>query len=83
MAATRQDIRGWFNRAKEEGATHMVVVCDTFDNEDYPVSVLADQDVRDVVKEYDGKSMQRVMEVYDLSKDRDEQVNFPGRVFNL
>jgi hypothetical protein len=30
MATTRDDIRAWLKRAPE-GATHMLVVCDTFD----------------------------------------------------
>jgi hypothetical protein len=36
MATTMQDLREWYNRGKNIGATHMVVVCDTYDWEDYP-----------------------------------------------
>ncbi|TSC59680.1 MAG: hypothetical protein LiPW15_700 [Parcubacteria group bacterium LiPW_15] len=61
MATTKTTIARWLNQAKKDGATHLIVVCDTFDHEDYPVSVLPGKDVRKVYAEYDGKNMQRVM----------------------
>lgn len=53
----------------------MLVVCDAFSYEDYPVSVLPGQDVRKVFDEYNAKSMQRVMEVYALHLDWKVQMN--------
>lgn len=38
MAATKEFIRNWLQRATKEDS-HMLVVCDTFDYEDYPVFV--------------------------------------------
>ena len=40
MAATRKDIKTWFVEGKEKGATHMIIVCDSFSYEDYPVFVM-------------------------------------------
>ena len=74
MATTQQDIREWFERGVEQGATHMIVVCDTFDYEDYPVYVPPDKIPQVVYEEYQGKNMQRVMEVYDLSEDMEAQL---------
>jgi len=38
MGTTREQIRGWLERGVvADGATHMVVACDTFDWEDYLV----------------------------------------------
>lgn len=74
MATTRQDIKGWIEEAKENGATFVVIVCDTWDYEDYPVEVKPTQDVREVVKHYNGPNMQKVMEVYDLNKDINQQL---------
>jgi len=54
--------------------THMIVVCDTFSWEDYPVFVTRDQDVREVEAEYDDVNMQRIMEVYSLSMDIEKQL---------
>lgn len=42
MTTTRDDIRQWIKRAPK-GTTHMIVACDTFEWEDFPV--YADQDV--------------------------------------
>lgn len=66
MGTSREDIRGWFRAGVQQGATHMIVMCDTFDYDDYPVFVKPDQDVREIVKERNGKNMQELMEVYDL-----------------
>lgn len=82
MATTKADIEGWLVSAKEEKATHLIVVCDSFDYEDYPVYVLKGQDVRKVVESYHGKNMQRVMEVYNLSKPLKAQLA-EERAYNL
>ena len=74
MAATKQDLIAWFNRGVEQQATHMIVVCDTWDHEDYPVYVSSDQDARTEAAKYSGPNMQKVMEVYDLHLDRDQQM---------
>jgi hypothetical protein len=81
MATTQENIRRWFVRGVEKKATHLIVVCDTFDWDDYPVYVLQNQKVHEVENEYNGKSMQKVMEVYNLSMDIEEQLN-QTRAFN-
>ena len=77
---TREDIKQWLERADPED-THMIVVCDTYDWDDYPVFVKNNQDVREIEKEYQGKSMQKVMEVYRLDLDHEQQLD-SGRSFN-
>lgn len=76
MAATLDDIRGWLENGKnQKDITHLIVVCDTFDYDDYPVYVSSKQNVREVFDEYDDKNMQRVMEVYSFRRDVDAQLN--------
>lgn len=75
MAATKQDIRGWFEKGIENGATHLIVVCDTYDHDDYPVYVEPSEDVRKRHADFNGKNMQKVMEVYNLSQNMEEQLN--------
>ena len=75
MATTREDISRLLQEGKEWGATHMIVVCDTFDWEDYPVYVLPGENVREKAAEYDGKEMQKIMEVYSLSQDLEAQLD--------
>jgi len=66
MGTIPSDIKRWFESAPEE-THHMVVVCDTYDHEDYPVYVKGAAKVEDAVKHHDGKNMQKVMEVYSLT----------------
>ena len=70
---TREEIADWFDRGVKDGAAFMIVVCDTFDHEDYPVyaSVASYPAVYD---SHHGKNMQRIMEVYDLGMDKSTQL---------
>jgi len=66
----------WFDRGVSQAATHLIVVCDTFSYEDYPVFVKPDEDVREISKKYDGVNMQRLMAVYNLTKPKSDQKLF-------
>lgn len=82
MAASKQDIRGWLEHGKKLGCTHVIVACDTYDWDDYPVYVYPGQDVRAVYNDRNGQNMQKVMEVYNLSMDLDAQME-EARTFNF
>ena len=82
MSIKVDDLKEWFKDGKKQKATHMIVVCDTFDYEDYPVYVHKGENVRRKVAEYSGKNMQTVMEVYDLSMAMNKQFGTGKRVFN-
>ena len=69
---TKDDIRRWLDRGKKQGATHMVVVCDTYDYEDYPVFVNSPADAEKAF-EAPGE-MQRGMEIYNLGMDLELQI---------
>ena len=72
---TKQDTPSeWFDEGIEEGATHMIVVCDTFDWEDYPVLVFPNENVHVVEESYQNKNMQKVMEVYNLQLAKQPQL---------
>ena len=75
MAATKDEISSWFDQGVAQKATHLIVVCDTYDNDDYPCFANGDADVIEKHGYYDYKNMQRVMEVYDLSDSKAEQMN--------
>ena len=77
---TKEDIKKWFSRANKEH-THMLVVYDSFDHSDYPVYIKDADDAREIANEYNNKSMQRVMEVYNLRMPIDKQLD-EKRVFN-
>ena len=68
MATTKGTIQLWLNRGKSEGYDYMIVVCDTYDFEDYPVYASEEN----FASEYDRmlkSSMQKIMEVYNLHED--------------
>lgn len=70
---TKEDIKAWLEEGKSRGATHVFIVTDTFDYDDYPVYILPEQDVNEVYAEYtQGKhEMQRVTEMYSLTGKHD------------
>lgn len=74
MAATKTEIMNWVDKAKKEGATHLMVVCDTYDWEDYPVEVMPGQDIHATYARYDNHDMQKVMEIYNLAADTNKQL---------
>jgi len=78
---TKKMISEWFDEGVANGTTHMIIVCDTFAWEDYPVFVSKDEDVNVVEAKYTGKNMQRVMEVYNLHADKEQQLT-SVRAFN-
>lgn len=81
MGTTKDDIRRWLASGRETGATHLVVMCDTFDHSDYPVFIPPGEDAREAVGKLRSHEMQRVMEVYNLAMPDDEQLA-EHRAFN-
>ena len=80
MAATHDDISGWFDDGIQQDKSYMIVLCDTFDYSDYPIYADTANDC--MFKFRNPGSMQRVMEVYDLKADKKAQMN-ALRAFNL
>jgi hypothetical protein len=74
MSTTKAMIRAWLERAQANGATHVIVACDTYDWTDYPVEAAATGDVREIAARHDGPNMSKLMEVYSLSMDWDTQL---------
>lgn len=75
MAAGINEIRQWLRLLYENPKyTHMIVVCDEFDWDDYPVYVSSNEDVHEREQHYREASMQRVMEVYSANVDMETQL---------
>lgn len=80
---TKNEIKTWFIDGKNKHIyTHMIIVCDTFDYEDYPVYVKSNEDIQEVMKTYDGTNMQKIMEIYKFNLDMDMQLE-QRRAFNI
>lgn len=76
MPASRSTILRWLNKAKEQGATHLVIRCDQFDYSGdpsdgccYPVFVMPNEapDEQRVRERAYGSGEDRLMEVYSLT----------------
>lgn len=74
MATTTAEISQWFDEMVAFGASHMVIVCDTFDWTDFPVGVMPPDTVEQVLAASEGP-MYKVMEVYNLSMDKQQQLS--------
>lgn len=70
---TRQEISDWFDRGTADKKAYMVVWVDEYDYEDYPDYHDTEESAQFAI-DHPG-SMQRVMEVYDLSKPSRTQLN--------
>jgi hypothetical protein len=80
VSTTLEDLKRWFDNGVKLKRTHMVVVCDTFDYEDYPVYVGKGEDLQSIIRRTSGPNMTRVMEVYNLTKPWPEMHS--GRVMD-
>jgi hypothetical protein len=70
----KDTIRSWLLEGKNAGASYVIVACDTFDYEDYPVFVGPNDSFGAAISRA-STNMQRPMEVYDLSLDFESQLN--------
>lgn len=75
MGTTRSNISNWLERSKEKDIPHMLVVCDTFDHDDYPAYVSRNRNAREEFTKKDGVNMQKVMEVYSYNVNLEYQLN--------
>lgn len=74
---SREEIGRWFDDAQAAGAEYMLVVCDTFDWDDYPVPVKPGDDFAKIFVKH-SIDMQKVMECYNLKMDKQEQFSSRG-----
>lgn len=74
MATSQSEIKEWVEEAKKDPkVTHVLIVCDTFDYEDYPVEVKEGEDIKEKIKQYSG-NMQKIMEIYSMKMDIKKQL---------
>lgn len=76
MAASLETIKGWLAQGQRDGATHMLVKCDSFGNDSeccYPVYVLKGEDPLKKSKE----TKDRTMECYSFKVPIASQLSEP------
>lgn len=72
--ATKSDIQGWFERGVKNKDRYLFVVCDSFSHEDYPVYTKI-RNFWEKYDKYDGKDMQRIIEIYNLRARFEDHLN--------
>lgn len=75
MSLSKDTIRDWINDGLRNDKKWLIVVCDTFSYEDYPVFVTEVEEFDEKFTYYNGNNMQRIMEVYDLEGDIESQID--------
>lgn len=74
MAATLQDIKYWIEKAKEKGASHLIVAVDAHDHENYPVYIGYNEDIKKEIERIRSAELQGIDEIYNMSMDIDKQL---------
>jgi hypothetical protein len=59
MQASEEEKASWVAEARRQGATRILIVCDTFSYEQYPVYCRDEAELQSKTREYNSKSMQR------------------------
>lgn len=75
---TMQEIVDGFNAGVNAGATHMLIVWDTWDFEesyDFIIYSFPGEDINDLIKRYDAPGFYRVTAVLAMHLDLDQQLN--------
>jgi hypothetical protein len=70
---TKKMLSDWFDEGVKYNKDFMIIICDTYDWEDYPAYCFA-KTFDATYKEYKIANMQEIMEVYDLSMDKESQL---------
>lgn len=74
-AATKQDLISWFKQGVDLKRDHMIVLCDQIDWYDFPLYTSGLEEFKREFKKYSKpQSAIKIIEVYDLNIDMDEQM---------
>lgn len=74
MTTTQATTRSWLEEAQKSESSHLIVVYDAFDREDYPIPVPTVGEFYAQYDAVDGHNRQHIVEVYDLSGDIEAQL---------
>ena len=66
MGCTSEDFDYWKKEAIIKGAKYLLVICDDFSGEDFPVYVMPNQDVEEIQEKYRLKKMCTIQELIEL-----------------
>jgi len=70
MAATRKEVDGWIESAKENKISYILSVCDTWDYDDYPIFCKDLNELTEAYYKHDNVNMQRINEIINIEGDK-------------
>lgn len=79
--ADEETIRNWLLEGIRRGATHCLIICDTWDYkdgfEDYPLYIMPGENARQIAMKFkpELRGIEFLKEVFNLSMDIDKQLN--------
>lgn len=73
MTATTDDLDRWIKQGIKQKATHLIIMHDTFDHDNYPVFVKPGENALAIANSKGGSNMQVVEECYNLRKPIEPQ----------
>ena len=60
MAATKRKITEWLEKGKRRHATHVIIIYNTFNYDDYPIYVQSYENARQKIEQYRQKKIQQI-----------------------
>jgi len=69
MTLTRKEKEEWISQAGSMRTSFLIIVCDTFDWDDYPVYVMPGQDIKERFDHFNNKNMQKIIEIFEFSSE--------------
>ncbi len=66
MTTTQEDVNGWIKEGRKKNAHYLIVVCDTFSYEDFPVYAYSEEDKQEKQSYHSSQPMSRIMETIKL-----------------
>ncbi|KKM82799.1 hypothetical protein LCGC14_1315970 [marine sediment metagenome] len=73
MSASEKEIKGWIEEAQRQKSSHLLIITDTFDYDNYPVFAHGKKDCMKKIEEYNDINMQKVEEVYNMRRSIKKQ----------
>ena len=68
------EIRNWLNKAVKDRCQYLLIMEDIVNHDISPVYVKQAEDIKQVIKIYNARSMKRVWEVYSMALPIDDQL---------
>ncbi len=72
MTATMWDLKQWVLKPRDPSARWVIIACDTYDHDNYPIYVGPDENIQEKAAEVRAQNMTKIDEIYDLHEgDKD------------